>query len=75
MNDILMIDSDSDNLEKMFDEVKRILPCQRLQIAPEKRQRGDSINYLGYKISQQKFNHTRYRSEEISCKLLMIFKN
>jgi hypothetical protein len=36
MNDILMIDSDSDNLEKMFDEVKRILPCWGSQIAPEK---------------------------------------
>ena len=74
MDDILLDYSDTDNLEKMFKETKLLLFC-KLQIAPEKLQRSDSINYLHYKISQQKFDHKRNRSEEISCKLLMIFKN
>ena len=30
------------------------LPCCRLQIAPGKIQRGDAINYLGYKLGLQK---------------------
>ena len=54
MDDILCTDSDTGPLEKMFKETQRILPWWGLQIAPEKRQRGDSINYLGYKICQQK---------------------
>ncbi|MGE9714897.1 hypothetical protein ACQP3F_24940 [Escherichia coli] len=33
--------------------VKKVLPHWGLQIAPEKIQRGDSINYLGYKIELQ----------------------
>ena len=33
---------------------KKTLPSWRLQITPEKIQRGDSINYLGYKISLQR---------------------
>ena len=51
----------------MFDEVKQTnkqtnkqktpktknLPCWGLQIAPQKVQRQDSINYLGYKICLQ----------------------
>ena len=37
----------------MFEEIKKILPCWGLQIAPEKKQR-DYINYLGYKIGLQK---------------------
>jgi hypothetical protein len=43
----------------MFKETQRILPCWRLQIVPEKIQRGDSINYLGYKLSQQKILMTK----------------
>ena len=54
MDDILLSDSNVDTLERMFEEVKKILPCWGLQIAPEKIQRGDSINYLCYKISLQK---------------------
>ena len=55
MTYILLADSDSDTLEKVFEEAKKILPCWGLQIAPEKKiQRGDSINYLGYKIGLQK---------------------
>ena len=40
-------------------EVKKILPCWGLQIAPEKIQRGDSINYLGSKIDLQKIRHRK----------------
>lgn len=36
MDDILLGDSDSDTLEHMFEEVKKILPCWGLRIAPEK---------------------------------------
>lgn len=44
----------SDTLEKVFDEMTRILPCWRIKIAPEKAQREDSINYLRYKIRLEK---------------------
>ena len=43
MDDILLSDSNTDTLERMFEEVK-VLPKWRLQIAPEKLQRGDSVN-------------------------------
>lgn len=54
MDDVLLADSDKDTLEKMFKGTQRIPPCWGLQIAPEKIQRVDSINYLDYKINQQK---------------------
>ena len=54
MDDILLSDSNADTLERMFEEVKKVLPKWGLQIAPEKIQRGDSVNYLGYKIGLQK---------------------
>ena len=54
MDDILLADANTDNLEKRFKEAQGILPSWGLQIAPDKLQREDSINYLGYKISQQK---------------------
>lgn len=72
MDDVLLADSDKDTLEKMFKGTQRIPPCWGLQIAPEKIERVDSINYLDYK---KKPDHKRYRSVEISCKFLMIFKN
>jgi hypothetical protein len=53
MDDILLADANTDNLEKRFKEAQGILPSWGLQIAPDKLQREDSINYLGYKISQQ----------------------
>ena len=54
MDDILLSDSNKNTLESMFEEVKKVLPKWGLQIDPEKIQRGDSINYLGYRISLQK---------------------
>ena len=54
MDDILISNSNIDTLERMFEEVKIILPKWGLQIAPEKIQRGDSVNYLGYRIGLQK---------------------
>lgn len=37
MNDILLADSDSHTLEKMFEEIKIIFPCYELQTALEKK--------------------------------------
>ncbi|MBV2133725.1 DDE-type integrase/transposase/recombinase [Pseudomonas sp. MAP12] len=54
MDDILLSDSNKETLERMFEMVKEVLPRWGLQIAPEKIQRGDSINYLGYKIDLQR---------------------
>ena len=54
MDDILLSYSNKDTLESMFEEVKKVLPRWGLQIAPEKIQRGDSINYLGYRIGLEK---------------------
>ena len=50
-DDILLSNSNVDTLERMFEEVKKVLPKWGLQIAPGKIQKGDSVNYLGYKIS------------------------
>ena len=47
MDDILLSDSNIDTLKGLFKEVKVVLPQWGLQIAPEKIQRGDSVNYLG----------------------------
>ena len=38
----------------MFEEVKKVLPKWGLQIVPEKIQREDSVNYLGYRTGLQK---------------------
>ena len=54
MDDILLSDSIKETLGRIFEMVKAVLPCWGLQIAPEKIQRGDSINYLGYKIDLQR---------------------
>ena len=54
MNDILLSDSSKDTSERMLEEVKNVLPKWGFQIAPEKIQRGDSVNFLGYKIGLQK---------------------
>ena len=54
MDDILLSDSNKDTLESMFEEVKKVLPRWGLKIASEKIQRGDSINYLGYRIGLEK---------------------
>lgn len=37
MDEILLDDSDTDTLEKIFDKAKKILPCWGFQIAPEKK--------------------------------------
>ncbi len=54
MDDILLSDPNMDTLNRLFEEIKILLPKWGLQIAPEKIQKGDSINYLGYKIGLQK---------------------
>ena len=52
IDDILLSDSNADTLEIIFEKI--VLSKWGLQIAPEKIQRGDSINYLGYKIGLHK---------------------
>lgn len=48
MDTTLLVDPHVDTLEKMFDELKIILPHRGLQFYPEKKtERGDLINYLG----------------------------
>lgn len=42
MDDIYLVDSHTDTLEKKSEEPKKNLPCWKLQIAPKKIQR-DSI--------------------------------
>ena len=76
MDDILLSDSNIDTLERMFEEVKIILPKWGLQIAPEKIQRGDSVNYLGYRTGLQKIRtqKTQIRGET-NYRLLMAFKD
>ena len=74
MDDILISDQNKDTLERLFEEVKIVLPKWGLQIAPEKIQRGDSVNYLGYKIGLQR-RHKRHKSGETGYELLMTFKD
>ena len=54
MDDTLLSDSNLVTLEKMIEEIKIILLKWGLQIAPEKIQRKDSVNCLGYRIGLQK---------------------
>ena len=74
MDDILLADSNINTLEKIFEGVRRILPTWGLQIAPEKIQRGDSINYLGYKINQQKIRPQKVQIRRDRLKTLNDFQ-
>ena len=60
MDDILLSNSNVDSLERVFEKIKKVLPSWGLKIAPKK---GDSINYLGYKICLQK-----YRTQKVQIK-------
>jgi hypothetical protein len=52
MNDILLAASYMNILKEIVDDVKKKnLLCWGWPITPEKVQRGDSINYLQYRIS------------------------
>ena len=51
MDDILLSDSNIDTLERMFEEVKKVLPKWKLQISPEKIQRGDYVNYQKHGVT------------------------
>ena len=73
MDEILLSDSNIDTLERMFEKVKIILPKLGLQLAPEKIQRGDSVNYLGYRIGLQKIRTQKAQIRRAGYKLLMIF--
>ena len=74
MDDILLADSNIDTLERIFEEVNRILPPQGLQTAPQKIQRAASINYLGYKISQQKLRPQKVQIRRDRLKTLNDFQ-
>lgn len=54
-DDTLLAASDTDILEKMFNVVQKNLHSLGLQISPEKKKtrRGNSLNYLGFKLSKQ----------------------
>lgn len=47
IEDTLLADSNVDILETMFEELKKILTCWGLQIASERIQSADFIDYLG----------------------------
>lgn len=64
MDNIFLAVSDTVTLEKMFNVIPKNLLCWGLQISHEKIQRGDFLNYLGFKVSKQKFNCKRYRLEK-----------
>ncbi|KAL6040906.1 hypothetical protein STEG23_037882 [Scotinomys teguina] len=74
MDDILLADSKLGTLENMFEEVKKVLPLWGLQIAPEKVQRGNSINYLGYKIELQKIRPQKVQLRRDRLKTLNDFQ-
>ena len=59
----------------MFEEVKKVLPKWGLQITPEKIQRGDSVNYLGYRIGLQKIRTQKAQIRRDNYRLLMTFKD
>lgn len=50
MNGFLLYDLNIDTLQRMFEELKKILHCWEFPVNPEKIQREDSINYLCYII-------------------------
>ena len=74
MDDILLADSNLETLEKLFEELKKILPDWGLQIALEKVQRGNSINYLGYKIGLQKIRPQKVKLNIDKLKTLNDFQ-
>lgn len=75
MDDALLADSNDNTVEKMFEEVMKILPCWGLQITPKKIQRGDSINYLGYKIGLQNNSTPKGTNQERSIVDFNDFQN
>ena len=62
------------NKTKQNKKNKKNLPCWRLQIAPEKIQRGDSISYLQYKISLQRVRPQKVQIRRNQLKTLNDFK-
>lgn len=55
MDDTLLADSDTDTLEKMFNETqKEFTLLGTTDCTWKKIQKGNSINYLKFKLSQQK---------------------
>lgn len=74
MGNILLADSDTDIWKKMFKETQRILHAGGYRLLLDKLQREDSVNYLGYKISQQqKFSHKKVQIRRCQLKTLNSF--
>lgn len=74
MDDILLPGFNGDTLERMFDEVKRILFCWGFQIAPEKIQSGDCINYPVYKISLHEIRPQKFQNHREQLIILNDFQ-
>jgi hypothetical protein len=76
MDDILLAYSYITILERMFDEEKKkkTLPSWGLQNATEKIQRGDSINYLGYKITLQRVRPQKMQIKRNQLRTLNSFQ-
>ena len=66
MDDILLSDSNVDILERMFEEVKKVLHNWVLQIAPEKKYKEESLTiiYCLLKIRTQKAQIRRDQTQE-----------
>ena len=69
----MLFDSNADNLEEMFEEVKKVLPRWELQIAPKNTER--RLCHLGYNICYRKLEHKQHKLGETDYRLLMTFKD
>ena len=65
MDDIFYAYSNIDNLEKVFEDVKRNLPAWRLQIGPEKYKEGTPLIIQAEKQANKKLDPKRYKSGEV----------
>ena len=77
MDAIFLSDSNAVTLERMFEEVKKVLPKWRLEIAPEKKnteRRFCQLSRLQNRFDR-KSKHKRHKLGETNCRLLMTFKD
>ena len=58
----------------MFEEVKKVLWKWGLQVAPEKIRKGDSVNYLGYRIGLQRIRTQRAQIRRDWCGPWMVLR-
>lgn len=75
MDEILLIDSDANTLEKYLKKWRNFYLVCDFKLLPKELQIGNSINNIGYKIGLQKFNHRNYKSGEMNYELSKTFKS